>query len=172
MFILYPNKPNKAKIMDLAGQVARNTLIQIVGKIFSTLLGLLAIAIMARYLKEAGFGQYTIIIAFLSFFGIMADFGLTLITSQMLSQPGAEEKTLINNLFSLRLISAIIFLGLAPLSVLFFPYTAIIKAGVAITSLSFFFVALNQILVGFFQKNLTMTVVAGAEVVSRVALFL
>ena len=90
----------------------------------------------------------------------------------MLSQPGAEEKTLINNLFSLRLISAIIFLGLAPLSVLFFPYTAIIKAGVAITSLSFFFVALNQILVGFFQKNLTMTVVAGAEVVSRVALFL
>jgi O-antigen/teichoic acid export membrane protein len=41
---------------------------------------------------------------------------------------------------------------------------------VAVTALSFFFTALNQILVGFFQKNLTMTVVAMAEVVSRIIL--
>jgi O-antigen/teichoic acid export membrane protein len=156
--------------MKLSAQVAYNTIVQIIGKTISTVLGLIAIAIMARYLREAGFGQYTTIITFLSFFGIMADFGLTLITSQMISQPRADQAELINNLFSLRLISAVIFLGLAPLTVVFFPYEPIVKIGVAITSLSFFFIALNQILVGFFQKNLTMTVVAGAEVISRVIL--
>ncbi|MDO8668169.1 MAG: flippase [bacterium] len=156
--------------MNLSAKVAKNTIIQIIGKAISTVLGLVAIAIMARYLREAGFGQYTTIITFLSFFGIMADFGLTLITSQMISRPEANQETLLNNLFSLRLVSAVLFLGLAPLVVFFFPYEAIIKVGVAITGLSFFFVALNQILVGFFQKNLTMAVVSVAEVVSRIIL--
>jgi len=156
--------------MTLSAQVAYNTIIQIIGKAIATILGLAAIAVMARYLKEIGFGQYTTIITFLSFFGITADFGLTLVTSQMISRPGNNQTVLLNNLFSLRLISAVVFLGLAPLIVLFFPYEPIIKLGVAITVLSFFFTALNQILVGFFQKNLTMTVVATAEVVSRTVL--
>ncbi len=151
----------------LSAQVAYNTIIQIIGKAISTVLGLAAIAVMARYLKEIGFGQYTTIITFLSFFGIIADFGLTLVTSQMISRPGNNQAVLLNNLFSLRLISAVFFLGLAPLIVLFFPYEPIIKLGVAVAALSFFFTALNQILVGFFQKNLTMTVVATAEVISR-----
>lgn len=156
--------------MTLSAQVARNTIIQIIGKAIATVLGLAAIAIMARYLREIGFGQYTTIITFLSFFGIIADFGLTLVTSQMISQPGYKQTILLNNLFSLRLISAIVFLGLAPLLILFFPYEPIIKLGVAIAVPSFFFTALNQILVGWFQKNLTMTVVAAAEVISRLIL--
>ncbi len=156
--------------MKLSSQVAYNTLIQIIGKAISTLLGLLAVAVMARYLREAGFGQYSTIFTFLSFFAVMADFGLTLVTSQMISRPGAEEKNLLENLFSLRLVSAAVFLLLAPLVVLFFPYPAVIKLGVAAASLSFFFTALNQILVGWFQKNLTMAIVAAAEVVSRIIL--
>jgi len=156
--------------MTLSSRVAYNTIIQIIGKAIATILGLAAIAVMARYLREVGFGQYTTIITFISFFGIIADFGLTLVTSQMISHPENDQTSLLNNLFSLRLISAVIFLGLAPLIVLFFPYEPIIKLGVAVAALSFFFTALNQILVGFFQKNLTMTVVAAAEVISRIIL--
>lgn len=156
--------------MNLSNQVARNTIVQIIGKTISTIAGLIALAVMARYLGQAGFGQYAIIITFLSFFGIIADLGLTLVTSQMISQPEANEEKILNNLFSLRLISAIVFIGLGPLLVLFFPYETIVKAGVIITSLSFFFTALNQILVGYFQKNLTMAAVSAAEVISRLAL--
>ena len=156
--------------MTLSAQVARNTIIQMIGKAISTALGLASLAIMARYLKEIGFGQYATAITFLSFFGIMTDFGLTLVTSQMISQPGHEQTVLLNNLFSLRLISAAVFLGLAPILVLLFPYEPIIKLAVAVAALSFFFTALNQILVGFFQKNLTMAVVAAADVVSRIVL--
>lgn len=156
--------------MTLSSQVARNTIIQIIGKTISTVIGLFALGIMARYLGQAGFGQYTTILTFLSFFGIIADFGLTLVTSQMISRPEANEELLLNNLFSLRLISAIIFICLGPLIVFFFPYEGAVKIGVLIASLSFFFTALNQILVGFFQKNLTMLAVSAAEVISRLAL--
>ncbi|MDP2708789.1 MAG: flippase [bacterium] len=156
--------------MTLSAQVARNTMVQVAGKAVSTLLGLAAVAVMARYLKESGFGQYTTIITYLSFFAVLADFGLTLVTAQMTSQPQADQKNLLDNLFSLRLVSAAALLGAAPLIIIFFPYDPIIKIGAAVASLSFFFTALNQILVGWFQKNLTMSVVAAAEVISRIIL--
>lgn len=156
--------------MTLSSKIAYNTIIQLIGKAISAIIGLAATAVMARYLQEEGFGQYITVFAFLSFFSIIADFGLTLVTSQMISKQGNNQAVLLNNLFSLRLVSAALFLGLAPVAVLFFPYEPIIKLSVAIASLSFLFTALNQIVVGFFQKNLTMSAVSFAEVASKIVL--
>lgn len=163
--------------MRLATKIFYNTVVQIISKIIATVLGLVAIAVITRYLGKFGFGQYTTIITFLSFFGIIADLGLTLVTTQMISQPGVDENLrpggtskILNNLFGLRLVSASLFLGLAPLTIIFFPYDPIIKLGVIVTFLSFFFIALNQILVGLFQKKLRMDRVSIAEVVGRIVL--
>ncbi len=158
--------------MSLTQKVAYNTFIQIFGKIISTILGLLALAIMTRYLGAAGFGEYTTIFTFISFFAIMADLGLTLVTVQMISDPKADENKTLNNLLSLRLLSALIFLGLGPILVLFFPYGGNIKLGVLITAISFLFVALNQIMTGLFQKKLTMNKSVWAEIISRIILLI
>ncbi len=109
--------------MNLAAAVAKNTIIQITGKVVSTILGIFSLALMTRYLGQAGFGEYTTIITFLTFFAIIADLGITLVTTQMISgeKDKAKENKILNNLFSLRLISILIFLGLAVLSVMFFP---------------------------------------------------
>lgn len=88
-----------------------------------------------------------------NFFATIADLGLTLITVQMISGEKDNENKILNNLFSLRLVSALIFIGLAPLSVIFFPYSGTIKIGVLIAAASFVFPALNQVIVGLFQKN-------------------
>lgn len=158
--------------MRLSTKVAINTLIQIISKCLATVLGLAAIAIITRELGQNGFGEYTTIITFLSFFGIIADLGLTLVTVQIISQPDVNQEKALGNLLGLRLVSALFFLGLAPIAVLFFPYTAEVKIGVAVTSLSFLFIALNQILVAIFQKNLRMDKVSIAEVASRLVLLL
>ena len=156
--------------MRLATKIAYNTIIQAVSKIIATILGLVAVFMMTRYLGKAGFGEYTTIITFLSFFGIMADLGLTLITVKMISHPGVDEKKVLNNLFTLRFFSALLFLGCAPLVAIFFPYTEAVKVGIGLTTLSFLFIALNQILVGIFQKRLRMDKVSIAEIVSRIVL--
>lgn len=156
--------------MKLSTKVAYNTIIQILSKVIATVLGLVAIAIITRYLGQTGYGEYTTIVTFLSFFGIIADLGLTLVTVQMISLPNADQEKIIGNLLALRLVTAVIFLGLAPLVVLFFPYSLLIKLGVIVTTLSFLFIALNQILVGLFQKNLRMDKVSIAEVTSRLIL--
>ena len=156
--------------MRLYTKVAYNTIFQFISKTITTILGLVAIAIMARVLGQYGFGEYAIIMAFLSFFAVLADMGLTLVTTRIISEKGADQDKVLNNLFTFRFFSALIFLGLAPFSVFLFPYTLVVKIGVIIASLSFFFIALNQVFVGFFQKQLRMDKVSIAEVVSRIFL--
>lgn len=158
--------------MNLAKKIAHNTLVQIAGKIVSTILGLFSLALITRYLGQAGFGEYTTITTFLTFFATIADLGLTLITVQMISGERDDENKILNNLFSLRLISALIFIGLAPLSIIFFPYSSAVKIGVLVAAVSFVFPALNQVIIGLFQKKLSMERSALAEVVSRIALLI
>lgn len=156
--------------MSLAKKIAHNTLVQIAGKIVSTILGLFSLALITRYLGQTGYGEYTTITTFLTFFATIADLGLTLITVQMISGERNDENKILNNLFSLRLVSALFFIGLAPISVFFFPYNLTIKIGVLIAAASFIFPALNQVIIGLFQKKLSMEKSALAEVISRVAL--
>lgn len=158
--------------MKLSTKIAYNTIIQLASKIIATVLGLFTIAIITRHLGTHGFGQYTTALTFLSFFAIIADLGLTLVTVQMISRPDAKEDVILGNLLALRLVSALFFLGLAPLIVLFFPYEPVVKFSVLVASFSFLFVALNQILVGLFQKHLRMDKVSIAEVVSRIVLLI
>lgn len=157
--------------MKLSTKVAYNTIIQIISKVISTVLGLIAVAIFTRYLGQVGFGEYTAVMTFLTFFAIIADFGLTLVTVQMLSQPDVNREKMMGNLFGLRLVSAIIIIGSAPIIILLFPYSPAIKFGVLIAVMSLIFVALNQVFVGLFQKELRMDKVSIAEVVSRLFLF-
>ena len=85
---------------SLTKKITYNTFFQISGKVGSTVIGLFTIAIITRYLGQAGFGQYTTIMTFLQFFGILVDMGLTLTTAQMISETGADEKKIMSNILS------------------------------------------------------------------------
>jgi O-antigen/teichoic acid export membrane protein len=154
----------------LKAKMAQGTLIQLVGKILSSALGLTAFALIARYLGVEGFGMYTTIMAFLQFFGILVECGFTLVTTQMISVPRADENKILSNILTFRFISAALFLALAPFVVLLFPYPAAVKTGVAISATSFVFVSVSQIFVSYFQKALRLVVVSVAENVGRVIL--
>ena len=89
--------------MNLTGQIAKNTSFHLGGKIISLFLSLATFAFIARYLGQAGFGQFTTIMAYLQAFVIFSDLGLYMIFIQMLSQPGADEKILASNFFTFRI---------------------------------------------------------------------
>lgn len=156
--------------MSLASKVAKNTFYQIIGKAASILLGLATVALMTRYLGRQGFGYYTIVVSYLQFFGVLVDFGLQMTTAQMLSRPGADQAKIFGNILTIRLLSALVFLGGGALLVWLLPYDQEVKIGVAIAAFSFFFIALQSVLIGLYQKHLAMAEVALAEVWGRVAL--
>lgn len=140
---------------------------QALGRGGGGILALVGVAFITRYLGREGFGIYTTITAFLMFFGIIINFGLNTITVQMISETDNGTEKIIGNIFALRLVSSAICLALAPLVSLFFPYPAIIKIGIALTSFAFLFQMLTEILIGVFQKFLETWKPAFAEFASR-----
>ncbi len=158
--------------MRLATRVAYNTLAQLFGKIISAGLGLVAVGFMTRYLGQSGFGEFTTVIAFASTFAIIADLGLSLVTTQMINRPNANQEEALGNLLSFRLASALVIIGLAPLTVWLFPYSQAIKVGVVVVSWSYLFFSFNQVFVSLFQKELKTHLIAIAEVISRSVLLI
>jgi O-antigen/teichoic acid export membrane protein len=157
--------------MSRTAVIAKNTLVQALGRTVGTVLGLLTLGVMTRYLGTAGYGDFTTATSFLQFFGVLVDFGLSLTVVAMLSEPGADKDRVASNVLSLRTLSAAVFFALAPAIVLLFPYSREVKSGVAVGALSFLFLAINQVLIGILQKELRMARAAAAEVLGRFGLF-
>lgn len=82
----------------------------------------------------------------------------------------SDASRLMSNLFTLRFFSAIVFLGIAPLIALLFPYPTVVKQGMFITALSFLAISLSETLVPVFQKEFRMSYVAVAEILARLVL--
>jgi len=154
--------------MSLTRKIAHNTLIQVIGRGGGGVLSVVALALITRYLGLEGYGIYTTIITFLQVFGILINFGLTIITVQMVSERDEGIDKVMSNIATLRVTSSLVFFGLAPIIALFFPYPAIIKIGIALTSFAFIFQMLIETIVGIFQKHLQMDKPALAEFISRV----
>ncbi len=156
--------------MSLTAKIARNTIWQIIGKGGSTFLGLIAVAILTRHLGVEKFGWYTTAVSFMQFIAVLSDFGFTVSTSSLLSNPKFDQKKILNTLFTLRFFTGLIFNGGSTLIIWLFPYTFAIKMAATILSLSFFFVSINQVFWGYYQQKLKMGIPAMAEFLSRIVL--
>lgn len=153
--------------MAVAGKIAYNVFFNATAKILSTVLALISIGFITRYLGKEGFGNYATVLAFFSFFVSMADLGLYSIATREISRAGADEKKIIGNAFSLRLFSALVVFIFSPL-VLLLPYSQELKTGIIIASASFVFSSSYSVLNGIFQKYLAMDKVAITELAGKV----
>lgn len=154
--------------MAVARKIAYNVLFNVVAKILSTVLALVGIGFITRYLGKEGFGDYSTVLAYFAFFGAIADLGLYSITAREISRPNANEEKILGNVFALRIItSAAIFL-LTPIFVYFLPYSHEVKSGIILVAASFVFSSSYLVLNGVFQKNLAMDKVALAEVFGKI----
>jgi len=153
--------------MNNAKEMARNYSVQFGGRIFGTFLGVVTIAVLTRHLGETGYGELTTAMTFLQMFGVMVDFGLTLTLVQMISAAGANEEKIVGNILALRLLSGIVFFGLAAAIGFALPYTLAIKITIAVGTLSYLFMTASSMLVGIFQKHMAIWRFALAEVINR-----
>lgn len=152
----------------IARKIAYNTLIAAGARAIGLALSLIIIGLITRYLGQTGFGQYATILAFLYIFTVFADAGLYSICVRDISRPGADEKKIASQAFSLRFLLGLFFFALAPLVALFFPYPYSVQCGILIGALGFWSLSNAQVLMGVFQKYLRMDKVALAELVGRV----
>ncbi len=152
----------------LAKKIAINTIISAAARIIGTLLALLTIGLITRYLTKNEWGEYSIMLTFGGIFAVLADLGLYQLMVREISKPEADEQKIASNIFTLRLLSGLFIFAAAPLVSFLFPYSGQAKIGILIGIAGFWFLANGQVLMGLFQKYLQMERVAMAELVGRV----
>ncbi len=118
-----------------------NTILQSTGKVISAIIGIITVAIMSRQLGRTGFGEYTTVVSFMGFFGMLADLGLSLIVTKKISQYGADEKKILGNILALRFLATLLVLILGAFIGLFFPYSKPVKAGIFLAVFAFLFMS-------------------------------
>lgn len=143
-------KRSKISCMNTEVKIFKNTLYQILGKVVTSGLGILATAFLSRYLGTNLFGEYSLILSYVGFIALFADFGLSaLLTREIAAERVSHEY--FRHVFNLRFISAFVVLLFGVILVFFFPYNNLIKIGVIIASVGTFFTLLASIIWSYFQ---------------------
>lgn len=157
--------------MSLQNKILKNTGVQVAGKLGGALLSFWTSAMLLRYLGPAGNGQYTAILAHLTMFAIVADFGLYIILVKRLATLSEEHEKDAQALFTLRIISGLLILGLGVVVAWLVPsYPPIIRYGILIAASFNFLMSMNQLLSVVFQKHLRADWIALGEIVAKIIL--
>lgn len=154
--------------MVIARKIAYNILFSATGKIISTALALIGIGLITRYLGKEGFGDYATAVAYFSLFAAIADLGIYSVATREISRPNADEKEIMGNVFSLRIITSLIVFSATPVIIFFLPYPYEVKLAIMISAAAFVFASSYMVLNGIFQKNLAMDKVAMAELIGKI----
>lgn len=149
-------------------RIGYNTFIQISGKTVSTLLSFISVALLTRYLGQEGFGNFSLVFVYLSFFGIIADFGLQLTMVRELAKKNKLPKEIYGTYFWLKVFLVIFSTLLAIFSLLFFPYSKFLKIGIVIASFGTAVGIMNNYGTVIFQANLRLDLVTLMDILTKV----
>lgn len=154
--------------MALAKRIAYNVVFNSVAKVLATILALVAIGLITRYLGKDGFGQYSIMLAFFAFFNAIGDLGLGTVMTREISRKGADERIIAGSVFALRLTVSLAILAVAPVIILLLPYSDEVRVSIFIAALAFVFSSSSMTLNGIFQKYLVMDRVSMIELAGKI----
>src|SRR3989338_5732938 len=155
-------------MMATAARIAHSTIYQTAGKIAAVVLGTIQFLLIIHYFGDIGSGIYATVTAFLGIAVVLADLGLHIVNVTNLSKPGADERKILSNAFTLRVVSMMIIFGLAIVAGYFWlPSSPEVRLGIVFAGLSFAFLGVNQIFVGVFQKYLVNHMLVLGEIIAK-----
>ncbi len=153
--------------MSLKRKIAYNTVAQITGRAINTVISIVAIGILTRYLGVAGFGNYTTVFAFVGLFSTLADFGFMLILLRELGAKKVSPEKAAGNVLSIRTIFAFAVYGLSFAVGWLLDYPLIVNLGIGIIALSMLWGTIQGTVIAILQANLRADKAVLGDVVSR-----
>lgn len=150
--------------MSVRKLIAKNTLIQIIGKVITASSTLLVTMLVTRHFGPAGFGDFTIMIVFPALFWIMGDFGFNATVVREISKDKAKTQNYFSSLLLLRLGLASFFTLLALVILYFLPYSPLVKLGVCLNLGTLFMMSIFSSVQTLFQANLRYGFQVAAQV--------
>jgi len=140
-------------------KIVKNTIFQVLGKIFGSASTLVVTYLVARNYGVSGYGSYTEIMAYVTLFYMVTDFGMNAV---VVRESDGNEKEWFSNLLGLRIFWAMGLMFLALAVVVFLPYDSIemkgfsdsVKVGIVFGSGMILVQSLVTTFNGVFQKFL------------------
>lgn len=149
---------------DVPRRVARNTGVQLIGRVLNGLVWLPTLMILTRYLGTEGVGDYLLVLAFLAFLNV-SDLGVSTIAVRELSSGEGRSEALLGNVFLIQVALAMAAMVLASGAAFLLGYSAEVTLAISLGTMSYLFIALGSSSMGAtFAANLRMEFEALANI--------
>jgi len=120
---------------ETATKIASNTIYQIIGKVVSMSITMLAVMIITRTYGKEGYGAFSLMQTFPALFFVIVDFGINAIAARELSKDWSKANKYLGNIVLIRLLFSFLLVLLISISLSFFPYSADLKLGIRLSLL-------------------------------------
>lgn len=137
-------------------RVAKNTGTIIVGDVIFRIISLFVTIYLARYLLPVEFGKYSFIFAYLAFFDVITDLGLTSILVREMARDALMAPKLIGNAYIIRLILTAFAVTLSMTVITLLSYPADTTHYIYLAAFTLLFISFSDFYRTIFQTNLRM----------------
>ncbi len=153
----------------LARRVAFNTVVQFGGRIAGAAIAIILTRMIAQHLGVAGYGRYTTIFAYITFFGAIADYGFFwYLVREVARKERAEAEKITANVITLRLLFALLVLAVGTIIAYSIGnYDSVVRLGIVLLAASMLWVTLSNTLIGIFQAHERMDYPVINEIIGR-----
>ncbi len=156
--------------MNTHRRIINNTIIQTAGRVLGLALATVSVYFIANHLSVnnsvlTGYGQYAIVVTYISIIGAAADLGLFTWTVRELSGKVDQNEAgeLIGNALIFRFALLILALIILSLVLPFLPYAHVVKIGVVLGALIAFCMLFSQAIAALFQAAMRPVLIVVAE---------
>ncbi|MEX1997376.1 MAG: flippase [Candidatus Andersenbacteria bacterium] len=151
----------------MAHSILLNTAFASLGRLSSAALGIVATALLTRYLGAAGFGFYSLLLAYGALLLLAADFGLYLTLTREIAKNPQQETHILSHIISLRLALLLLVFIIGGAVLLLIPSWREVALAFFIVALGLSFQSLSQLLMGVYQKYSVVWRVTVGDLVGR-----
>lgn len=134
--------------------IASNTIFQILSRVVTALVTLIATPLITSAFGRSGYGEYQMILTYVTLFWILTDFGLNAVIVREMAAEEKGQQKFFSGLLTLRTLLGGLLTALAVLMMPFLSYPAVVKLGILIGSLTIFFQGLMGAPHAVFQVKL------------------
>ncbi len=135
-------------------KIGLNTIYQLLGRVCTALIGLVVTRLVSGSYGVEGFGDYQIVLTYVTFFWILTDFGLNTISVREMSIDEESLPEKFSLLLTLRVLAGLVICVIANGILIFLPYSNGIKFAIVFGTLTIFLQSLFGAANGLFQVRL------------------
>lgn len=157
--------------MDVFPKVAKNTMVQLVGRGCVVILTILTTAFLTRFFGPAGYGNYVFLTAYIMLFVALADWGTGMISVREASQSEKDQSLIFGNVLLVRSLLGFLFFVLSNLVARIIPLFSQLLIPLSLGSFLILFLSIRTSLNVVFQTKLSFEKIAIVEL-SQTSLFL